>query len=103
VAGTVQIGSEEFKVDLQQFHDAIGQVGGNRGTIEDCFNQITTQFNSLQANWQGPAAESYDNLRTTLQSAIAAMLEVLSEIISRMQTTYDNYNSAESSNARNLT
>jgi len=103
MARTIAIGSEEFKVDLGQLHQAIGQVGRDRATIENCFNQITTQFNSLQANWQGPAAETYDELRTSLQNATAAMLHVLSEIISRMQATYDNYESAESSNARNLT
>jgi WXG100 family type VII secretion target len=103
VAGTIGIGSEEFKVDLEQLHGAIGQVGRDRGVIQDCFNQITAQFDGLQANWQGPAAETYDDLRTALQNATTAMLHVLDEIVSRMQTTYQNYESAESSNARNLT
>jgi WXG100 family type VII secretion target len=102
IMANIQIGSDVFKVDLQQLQDAIGQISQDRdGISEDCAD-IATKFNALQGGWQGPAANSFEDLHVTLQNATTQMLDLLSDVISRMRTSYDNYESAETTNAQNL-
>jgi WXG100 family type VII secretion target len=103
MAGTVVVGSQQFQVDLQQFTDAIGTVTADRNTIADDFGQIKSALNNLGSSWQSPAGGTYDTLQTSLTSATQQMISVLDDIISRMNTTYQNYDNAENSNAQNLT
>lgn len=98
----IQIGSDVFKVDLQQLQDAIGRISQDRDGISEDFANITAKFDALQGGWQGPAADSYEDLRTTLQNATSQLLDLLSDTISRMQTTYDGYENAETTNSNNL-
>ena len=98
----VQIGSDVFKVDLQQMQEAIGQISQDRDGISEDFANITAKFDALQGTWQGPAANSYEQLRVTLQNATSQMLDLLSDVVSRMQTSYESYESAETTNSQNL-
>ena len=100
--GDIQIGSEEFRVDLQQLQDAIGQISQDRGGISDDFASIISRFDATQAAWQGPAANSFEELRVTLQNATTTLLDLLAEVISRMQSSYDSYENAETTNSQNL-
>jgi len=77
-------------------------VSRDRDAISGDFSNIVTQFNALQGAWQGPAATSFEELHTTLQNATQQMLDLLDDIISRMKTSYANYESAETTNAHNL-
>lgn len=98
----VQIGSDVFKVDLQQLLDAIAQIRQDRDGISDDFANITSKFDALQGTWQGPAATSYEQLSVSLQNATSQMLDVLSDVISRMQTSYESYENTETTNSQNL-
>jgi WXG100 family type VII secretion target len=103
MSGTVYVGSEEFKVDLQQYTDATAKVTADKNTIEDDFSQIKAALDDLGSTWESPAGDTYDNLQSSLTSATQQMISVLDDIISRMNATYQTYVNAEQSNAQNLT
>jgi WXG100 family type VII secretion target len=101
--GSIIIGSSEFQVDLAQFSAAITTVSGCRDAIQEDLTQLESAFSSLASSWQSPAGETYNELQSSLVSAANQMMDVLNEMVTRMQTTQETYENAESSNAANLT
>lgn len=102
MANTIQIGSEEFKVDLAQLAAAIGTVSSNRDAIENDLKQLESELAALASSWQSPAGATFDDFQATLISAAGKMSSVLDQMVSRMRTTHDTYLNAEQANTKNL-
>lgn len=102
MAGTVTIGSEQFRVDMQEFAGAIATITSSRNAIEDDFGQIKSLFNDLHDHWQSPSGDTFESLQTGLTNSAAQMVNVLNDIVYRMNITYQNYQEAETVNAGNL-
>lgn len=102
MAGTVIIGSAEFRSDLRQMEETIGRVTRDRDGISSALRQIGAHFDALERAWQSKAGTSYDVLRTEIQQNAGQLLDLLGEMISRMRATYGNYENAERTNAENL-
>jgi WXG100 family type VII secretion target len=102
MSGTVTVGSQEFTVDLEQFSAAITTVSGCQSAIESYFSQIASKMSSLEDSWVGPAGSSYAELQSSLVAAGNQMIDVLSQIVQAMRTTYGTYLNAETTNAANL-
>jgi WXG100 family type VII secretion target len=103
MSGSVTVGSQEFQVDLEQFQEAIAAVTADQNAIETDFSQIQSALDQLGDTWQSPAGDTYASLQSSLTSAAKQMLNVLTEIISRMNVTLQTYENAEQVNANNLT
>ncbi|MCO5975085.1 WXG100 family type VII secretion target, partial [Actinoallomurus soli] len=92
-----------YKVDLQALANSIVVIQRQRDRISDTFDQINTRMSGLDAYWKGPAAETFDPVRTWYTQASSDLLGILDEIITRMTKSHDNYQDAESKNAANVT
>ncbi len=98
----VYVGSAEFAVDMQQLGDAIPRVDADRTAIRSDVQQIMTEFQLVRDSWVSPAGQTFADFSSTLSSATQSLLTLLDDMITRMRTTYRNYQDAESSNAKNL-
>jgi|tagenome__1003787_1003787.scaffolds.fasta_scaffold20968753_3 WXG100 family type VII secretion target len=92
----------EFKVDLGQLHHAIGVIRREHDQIGDALNRISREFDQCREDWNTPAAVTFDNVKVWLTTASADLNALLSEMVTRMQTAYNNYEHTEEVNSRNL-
>src|ERR1700691_5058563 len=102
MADSVQIGSEEFKVDLEQFNNTIATVSASRDAVESDLTQLKTELANLSSSWQSPAGETYAELQGSLASAANQTFGVLDEMVTRMKITQETYQNAELANTQNL-
>jgi uncharacterized protein YukE len=102
MAKTVQIGSEEWAADLQAFRDAIGSITSDRDAISGDFNEIISLLQSLGDSWKGPAGLAFSEGIEPLSGAGNQMINVISDVISRLGITLQNYENAEAANTKNL-
>jgi WXG100 family type VII secretion target len=103
MSDTVYVGSHEFVVDLQRMSDAIGGVGSARDVIKEAFSAVVREFEVVETSWSGPAGESYASFKDSLTAAAQKLLELLDDMVTRMQATYQTYQDTENANAANLT
>jgi uncharacterized protein YukE len=93
----------EFRIDLQQLHDAIGSVGAEAGSIGGDMSQIASEFSSVKSVWDAPSEQSFETVQqwfTTVQNDLKSLLD---ETVRRLQAAYDNYHDAEVANTDNVT
>jgi WXG100 family type VII secretion target len=93
----------EFGVNLASLHNAIGTVQGASDTISFSVEQIEVRMQNLSAYWHSPAFTSFEEVHTWFHRASTDLTDLLTELISRMQTAYENYSSAEWTNTKNMT
>jgi uncharacterized protein YukE len=103
VTKDIAVGSEEFKVDLEEFSNAVGSVSKDRDAIADDFKNLKTQFEDAKAAWDSPAGSAFAELENWLTSAIQQANDALDAMVTRMGVTLANYQGMESANANNLT
>ena len=100
---TVYYGTPEFAVDLQAMSDAIGTVSTDRDGINSDITAIMTAFQTCESAWTSPAGTTFADFKSTLSSSTQSLMNLLDDMITRMKTTYQNYEAAENSNVNNLT
>jgi WXG100 family type VII secretion target len=96
-------GGSDFGVDLQALSEAIATVRRERDGISGTLDQVDIRIRNLSAYWAGPAYDSFDPVATWYSNARYDLVNILDEIILRLQKSYDNYRQAEYQNAGNLT
>jgi predicted trehalose synthase len=94
---------DEFKVDLQQLHNAIGTVKREHGAITDSMSGVSTEFAAVKDAWDTPSAATYDDVRAWFVRVSGDLEDLLNDMVGRMQTAYNNYKQAEEANIGNLT
>jgi WXG100 family type VII secretion target len=92
----------EFRVDLGQLHHAIGVVRREHDQISEALNRIASEFDQCRDDWHTPAAVTFDNVKVWLTTASADLNALLSDMVTRMQTAYNNYKHTEEVNSKNL-
>jgi len=105
------IDAQTFKVDLADLASSIALVKSKAGAIEDEYLNITQQFQDLSVAgtgmtgdaWSSPAGDTFMPVETQLSSAMSNLQELLSDMVSRMQQTYNNYVQTETVNVQNVT
>jgi WXG100 family type VII secretion target len=102
-AGGGQGQGSDFGINLQALSDAIATVKRERDNISGTLDQIDTRIRNVSAYWSGPAYDSFDPVAKWYNSARIDLMDILDEIVTRMQKSYDNYHKAESQNAQNMT
>jgi hypothetical protein len=92
----------EFKADLDHLHHAIWVVNHEHGIISDEFAKVVLEFNKCRGMWGTPSTASFDAVSAWLSRAGGRLNAVLDDMAMRMQTAYDNYKAAETTNVANL-
>jgi hypothetical protein len=93
---------EYFGVDLPGFAEAIARVSRNRDSARNHVEQLKSIFVEVDDIWDGPAGETFTNLRPEFNRVLDALVLLLDDIVVRMQRTYDNYVAAEEDNISNF-
>jgi WXG100 family type VII secretion target len=96
-------GGSDFGVNLQALSDAIATVRREKDNISGTLDQIDIRIRNLSAYWAGPAYDSFDPVATWYNNARYDLMDILDEIILRLQKSYNNYHQAEFQNAENMT
>ncbi|MFI7102504.1 WXG100 family type VII secretion target [Streptomyces sp. NPDC050161] len=92
----------EFKVDLAQLRDAIGTVRGCTTSIESDVSQVKAAFQQAQSSWRSPAGESFGALQVEFGNNMSELVELLHEMVTRMNAAYEEYKQAEETNTENF-
>jgi WXG100 family type VII secretion target len=102
MANIVYYGSTQYKVDLEQFEDAIKTVSSSLYAIDDDMAAITTLVQAVESTWKGPAGVSFQVVQSALSAAASQMSETLGDVLAAMKTSYGNYVAAEDANTQNM-
>jgi uncharacterized protein YukE len=94
---------EEFKVDLQQMHSAIGSVRREHTAIRDAMSAIGAEFSAVKEAWDTPQTPSYDDTQAWFVRVAEDLEDLLNDMANRLQTAYNNYKHSEETNVKNLT
>jgi WXG100 family type VII secretion target len=98
-----QMSWAEFKVDLRQLHNAIGDVQRESGTIRDTMSSIASEFSLVKDSWDTPSEQTFDAVQAWLMRVTHDLENILQDSIGRMQRAYENYHRAEEANVKNNT
>jgi uncharacterized protein YukE len=99
---SVEIGSQAWAADLQQFRDAISSIASDKEAIQQDFNELISALQSLDESWNGPGELSFGEGIGPLSSAGNQMIDVIGDVITRLGITLNNYENAEVTNTDNL-
>jgi uncharacterized protein YukE len=99
---TVSLTPNEFAVDLGLFLDAIGTVQGQADTISGRCSDITAALQAVPPAWNAPAEVPFGGLSQKCIGQMNSLNALLTEMIKRMQDTYQNYLNGEQTNFNNL-
>jgi uncharacterized protein YukE len=110
-SGQITIDPQTFKVDLGDLASSIALVQSRAGSMEDEYRKITQQFQNLSvagtgmtaSAWSSPAGDTFVPVEAQLRNAMSTLQQLLNEIVSRMQQSYNNYVQTEEVNIQNLT
>jgi hypothetical protein len=92
----------EFKVDLSQLDEAIRAVTTQAGYIDARSATITSLLQGVAADWTSPAELMFNDLQLACTTQMTKLTDLLTEMISRMGTAYQNYLAAEEANFSNF-
>ncbi len=96
------ISIESFKVDLQQLQDAIGTVSAQAQTIGEQAQVIQAQLAEVPSWWSAPSEVPFSQLAMACTNQLNGLVSLLQEMITRMNSAYQNYLSAETANVSTL-
>jgi uncharacterized protein YukE len=102
MAKEVQVGSQAWAADLQQFRDAISSIGSDKRAIKGDFDQLISALKSLDDGWKGPGGLAFSEGIEPLSNAGNQMIDVIGDVITRLGITLQNYENAEVTNTKNL-
>ncbi|MBE1533992.1 WXG100 family type VII secretion target [Actinomadura algeriensis] len=91
-----------FQIDLGVLSAAITSVGTEKTNIGGALDDIRLKMNGLSESWNSPAYSSFEEVRLWFDRASTEVLDLLGDLIVRMETSYGNYSEAEGTNVGNL-
>ncbi|WP_326555170.1 WXG100 family type VII secretion target [Micromonospora sp. NBC_01813] len=91
----------EFRVALGELQAAIGTVSAEKTRIDTAMATIGAQFTAIDTAWDGPASDSFMELKTWFDRVSTELSSVLGDMISRMRIAEGNYRAAELENQNN--
>src|ERR1700752_3180173 len=87
-----------FKVDLAQLADAITSVQGSAERISGYVDQIKASLNAGEQEWSSPAYQTFAALVPDVNTDMDTLVNLMNEMVTRMQSTYNQYSSIELTN-----
>jgi uncharacterized protein YukE len=107
--GSVLLGNGEtlmtpgaWAIDLQKMADAITTVKTKSGSIDGHVTAITGEYTKVSAKWSSPAGETFADVTKKASTAMTDMQTMLTDMVSRMQLSHDNYYNTEVLNTKNV-
>ena len=95
--------TSEFAVDLPALLNATNQISGYRDEINGSLRAVETSFTNISFYWRGPAGTDAQHLFDSFKTVTGNFMNLLNDAIDRMNTAYNNYLDAETTNVSNLT
>jgi uncharacterized protein YukE len=92
----------EFKVALDDLHNAAIEIGIKKKSIMDSMDGIRTCFAAFEEDWHAPAQVTFHEVQQWFDRGYRHLDSILGDIIARLQKAYDNYHDAEIANVVNL-
>ncbi|WP_149203951.1 WXG100 family type VII secretion target [Actinotalea subterranea] len=90
----------DLKVNFSSVNAAAADIGTGANQLEATLAAMDRSLQPLRANWSGEAASSYEAAKAKWTAAITDMKALLSDIGRAVDTSGQDYQSAESSNAK---
>ncbi|WFE25443.1 WXG100 family type VII secretion target [Solwaraspora sp. WMMD791] len=87
-----------YYVDMDAVRAAITTLRTERDTVDELLTGIEGALDAATTGWTGPAASTFAGLSQDLIGANTDLIDAIDAIISRMQTTVDNYQRTETAN-----
>lgn len=108
--GQVTVGTPTWTVDLGALADSITLVSSRALSIENEYDNITTQYETIEmggtgasaAVWSSPAGNTFNDVATQVTNVMSTLQQLLGDMVTRMRQTYDNYVQAETTNVNNV-
>lgn len=91
-----------FQNDLGMLSAAITGVSTEKTNIGGSLDGIRLKMNGLSESWSSPAFGSFEEVRAWFDKASTDVMDLLGDLIVRMETSYGNYAEAEGTNVGNL-
>lgn len=91
----------QLRVDLDQFEAAIGTVQAQYDIINTNCQVISELMRGVEPGWISPAGQTFDTLTRACVAQLTTLTDLLQEMGSRMQTTYQQYLDVEHANYNN--
>jgi hypothetical protein len=109
--GSVVMTPQSWKVDLQQLLDCKALLQSRANSISDEYAKIVEYLTLLEIDgglgkvagwWFSPAADTFPDVRTQMYNALSLVGEVLTDTITQIQQSHDNYVLQEEANLQNV-
>ncbi len=100
--GSIVMTPQAWKVDLPVFLDAIGFVETYSFLIALATAEIQAQYSAIESAWSSPGGSSFHGIAAAVNTGIDYLNTMLTDIVQRMQTSYQNYLNTENTNAQNV-
>ncbi|WP_436531112.1 WXG100 family type VII secretion target [Actinoplanes sp. HUAS TT8] len=97
-----QMSFAEFRVALGELQAAIGSVSSEKSKIEAAMTAIGGAFTTVDGAWDGPASETFAELKTWFDQVSADLSGILGDMVTRLGTAYSNYHEIELENLGNV-
>lgn len=89
----------DLKVNFGALATAAADISSGANKIEAKLAEMDRSLQPLRANWSGEASASYEGAKTKWTTAITDMKALLADIGRAVQTSGQDYQSTEKSNA----
>ncbi|WP_432990711.1 hypothetical protein [Dactylosporangium sp. CA-233914] len=94
--------SFEFAVEIPKLGEAIKTVARERDTINIMISGIKRQFEALSMDWKSPAGTNFAQVVADVDKLAVTAHLILSDAVTKMVHSYENYVKADATNARNF-
>ena len=98
---STELTSTQFQVDLGQLSDAITTVRGLTASVSDEVSVMQSRLQTIASLWRTPSTASYEEIEAWFDTASTDLVNLLEEIVSRLQQAYDTYGTTEQTNVSN--
>jgi len=98
---STELTSTQFQVDLGQLSDAITTVRGLTASVSDEVSVMQSRLQTIASLWRTPSTASYEEIEAWFDTASTDLVNLLEEIVSRLQQAYDTYVTTEQTNVSN--
>ncbi len=91
-----------MKFDYEKINDAIANLQSVKNNIQNHFDDIKSEENTIPSNWKGPASESYTSkLSSNITGNFDRILNSIQDNINYLTQVSNNYQAHEK-NATNI-
>lgn len=89
----------QIKVTFGAIATAVSDTSTTANQMNQQLDDLKRYLSPLVASWTGQAATDYQALQSKWDTSATALTQILQQISTTLQTSHDNYNTAEQTNS----